>query len=132
MVTPLGLDGAVRVLTGSGLHENKAGVDLAANAPGLENVLAEEGKRRLVDCVLDMSEELPGAGLGPSAPAADGGRPPACRGRHRNGDGDAQRRRAAERRSSSALVGVWVEADRRWRLRIRPRPRGEQQPTLLG
>ena len=32
MVTPLGLDGAVRVLTGSGLHENKAGVDLAAES----------------------------------------------------------------------------------------------------
>ncbi len=134
MVTPLGLDGAVRTLTGSGLNESKAGLELARRIlQSLDNVLAEEGKRRLVDCVLDMSEELPGGEA--SAPARQqltvAGRLHAI-----TGTGTATvALNEDERLSVDQVVRLlefgWRQTDV-WRLRIRPRPRTNQQATLLG
>jgi len=62
MITPLGLEESVRTLTGSELYEVKAGLDLARRIlQTLNEVLAEETRQRLVDCVLDTSE-WPGTG----------------------------------------------------------------------
>jgi hypothetical protein len=59
MVAPIGLDQAVRALTGSGINEGKANLDLARRmAQTLHDVLAQEGQRRLVDCVVDITESL--------------------------------------------------------------------------
>jgi ATP cone domain len=68
IVTPLGLDRAVRTLTGSGLHDGKVGQDLARRIlQQLSDVLEQESSRRLVDCVLEVTED-PGADIS-TAPA---------------------------------------------------------------
>ena len=56
LITPTGLDEVVRALTGCGLVEGKPGIDAARRLlQHLNAELAEEGKRRLVDCVLDTA-----------------------------------------------------------------------------
>jgi hypothetical protein len=60
MITPLGLDGAVRTLTGQGLFQRQGQLELAQRiVQTLQVVLAEEAGRRLIDCVLDISEARP-------------------------------------------------------------------------
>jgi hypothetical protein len=67
MVTPLGLDAVARTVTGSGLHEGKTGLDFARRLlQTLNEVLAAESQRRLVDCVLDTSESV-GPGTSPTS-----------------------------------------------------------------
>jgi hypothetical protein len=133
MVCPLGLDRAVRTLTGSGLFEARAGLDLARRIiKELDDALTGEGKRRLVDGTVDPT---------PDFPVVES--PVPCRqqltalGRLHGvtGGGTALVSLADEERVSveqvvRMLEFTWRQTDVA-RLRFLPRP-AEPEPTLLG
>jgi hypothetical protein len=58
MVAPNGLETAVRRLTGSGLSDSKVSLDVGRRLlQHLDDVLEVEGRRRLVDSVVEVSEQ---------------------------------------------------------------------------
>lgn len=66
LVRPLGLEAAVRRLTGVALAPSKEALETGRRiVQQLHEVLAAEGKRRLVDGVVDLEEEKPGRVGGP-------------------------------------------------------------------
>jgi ATP cone domain len=133
MVTPLGLDRSVRTLTGSGLYEDKAGLDLARRIlQRLKEVLFEESSRRLVDCVLDASEGP--AGGEPSAPARQQLAVAGCL-HGVTGAGTAiaactEDERLCVDHVVRLLEFAWRQTEVA-RLQFQPRPRREREPLLL-
>jgi hypothetical protein len=132
LVTPIGLDAAVRSLMGHGLAEGKAGIDAGRRMmQALGSALAEEGKSRLVDCVLDWPDALPAEALGGSARAQTSawGRLHAAA-----GAGTAVVALAVEERVSAEQVvrlleWAWRETDV-CRLRFQPQLHVEPEETL--
>jgi hypothetical protein len=134
MVTPIGLDAAVRRLTGSGLYEGKTGLDLARRIlQELNAVLANESKRRLVDCVLDTTVAQENA-QGP-APArqqlATAGRLHATQSAGTVVASLGEEERLSVDHVFHLLEFAWRQTEVS-RLRFQPRPAVEQQPSLLG
>ena len=115
MVTPLGLDGAVRTLTGSGLNESKAGLELRAADPPELGQCPGRGRQTPARRLRAGHERRTAGrrGIRTSTTAADRGGPIARHYRDRNGDGGIERRRASQRRSGGALAGIWMAANGR-------------------
>jgi hypothetical protein len=134
MVTPLGLDGSVRTLTGSGLYEGKGGLELARRIlQELSTALAEESRQRHVDCVLDATEGL----LGGEASAVArqqltvAGRLHAVTGAGTAVAALGEDERLCVDQVVRLLEHAWRQTDIA-RLRFQPRLPGIYQPLLLG
>jgi hypothetical protein len=134
MVSPLGLDGAVRTLTGHGLADGKPGVEAARRIlQQLDDELTEEGRRRMVDCVIDSAD-----GLGDEVLAGAAHEQTAIWGRLHavSGTGTAVAALADHERISADQVARFIESVWRetavCRLRFQPRPVPEEDERLLG
>ncbi|HYV37078.1 MAG TPA: ATP cone domain-containing protein [Gemmataceae bacterium] len=134
LISPLGLDGAVRLLTGAGMHQGKTGLDLARRVlQTLEQVLEEEGKRRLVDCGLEITEDLTGAkDMTPTGQQLTVvGRLHAVTGRGTVVAALGEDERLSVDHVVRLLEFAWRHTEVAC-LRFQPRPAVQQQPTLLG
>jgi hypothetical protein len=138
MVAPLGLDTAVRKLTGAGLCDAKEALEAGRKiVHQLHEVLVAEGRRRLVDCVLDTpdgmigSQELAGFALVPPRQQLR------AAGRLHGVTGTGTAVLGLESRTSvdelvELLNFAWRETEvARLRVEVHRRLAAELQPTLL-